>query len=470
MLTPQRSRQEDDVQTPRGPRIPHLIRAVFPQHHVSSKFYPLAQQVPEPLLESDDFEHREEHFGHQVMADPVAPGVGPFWAGDDRVPRAHRVIVVGQECQVCFRHVFRSVVEEDDGRVRTGIALDGKEMCLKILDLPRRNVRGALGLRRDSVVDEEIEGEVAGYGTGGRCFLDVLRRVLEHGLRERRCRGESLVVHQHVGRATGDKGMDFPLEDDTVRAVFSPGDVLLKHKRSVFRGAQSSDVRLRLRERWKREESHICPHAIIHHLRLHDKLSLDSRRPLWVENGQGFLGRGNLVRPWHIQTQIHGVLDERVFLMQRRGQLDAKLHGDTVRLPRDHLRRFPILNRGCDPGAGDPELHLLPLDDIDDVLDVRVRAIRLARFPQTIKRPEGSGEASARGDVVGLKVRANHVMARAVEGSRDAQPLAHPHPRDQDRARAKGRGGFGAPFALVVNVPRELGEGGDARGEYGDGC
>ena len=145
------------------------------------------------------------------------------------------------------------------------------------------------------------------------------------------------------------------------------------------------------------------------------------------------------------------MLNERVFLMQHRCDLDVVLDGFTVGPPLEDFFSFAVLDCGCDAGAADPEVYLLPPHYLQEVLDVVCRSIILGRLRQRVEFAQYPREPSADGDAVGFEVGADDIMTSFVESAGNGKTFGHAHAGNKDGLGAEvGR----APDALAQSALR----------------
>ena len=76
------------------------------------------------------------------------------------------------------------------------------------------------------------------------------------------------------------------------------------------------------------------------------------------------------------EPQLRSVLYKGILLVQSRRRIHIELNSVTGGLLLDDLLRIAILHRRCHTGAADPQIYLLFLDDLKQILRVVAGAVR----------------------------------------------------------------------------------------------
>ena len=119
---------------------------------------------------------------------------------------------------------------------------------------------------------------------------------------------------------------------------------------------------------------------------------------------------------------------------------------------RDEFLGVPIVHGGGDARAADPEVDFLFLDDFEEVLGVVAVARGSLYSRQTVEPRYCFGEAAAYGDVVGLEVCSDDIMAGLVEDPGQCQPFGHAQPGDEDCFWSEASRLADAPAGAVVRL------------------
>lgn len=207
---------------------------------------------------------------------------------------------------------------------------------------------------RGDFLDHEIETQMTGH-SGLASRHEFLREAL-HSQTERRARGKSFVTHDKVRRGTSDEGFYDIINNQRVRAVFSPLNKLLQYPRSELGDGVGWDVITCLAHRAKRQERHIWSKGVFDAYGFQDVFDFwgggtfgcelfGGRGGTVEELKHGVFGR-DMVSFRYRQAEILGSLNKNVFLMQHasRGNVELNWHAACTSL--DDLLGLSLFNRG----------------------------------------------------------------------------------------------------------------------------
>jgi hypothetical protein len=135
------------------------------------------------------------------------------------------------------------------------------------------------------------------------------------------------------------------------------------------------------------------------------------------------------------QSHTPGVADKLIAVLYFARSLKIDLKSFAIRPVRQQLPRLPIVCRGDQVGAAEPELDILILDNSDQVSHVQCSSTGSIGHAQRVVGTQCLREASPRWYPKGLKVCANDLMSCVIKCSCYPQPSGRSHTSDQYRLR-----------------------------------